>query len=55
MIYLRRNRYKNRTERVIIDLKKFMENELDYKDLNSHNLIEYFMIKTNEYIGNLFI
>jgi exoribonuclease R len=49
----RRNRYKNRTERVIIDLKKFMENELDYKDLNSHNLIEYFMIKTNEYVGNL--
>lgn len=48
-----KNRYKNRTERIIIELKKFMENELTYENLNSHNLIEYFMIKTNEYIGNL--
>ena len=48
-----KNRYKNRMERMVIELKKFMEQELSYKNLNSHNLIEYFMIKTNEYIGNL--
>ena len=48
-----KNRYKNRMEMMVIELKKFMEEELNYKNLNSHNLIEYFMIKTNEYIGNL--
>ena len=48
-----KKRYKNIAERIIIKLKKFMEYELTYENLNSHNLIEYFMVKTNEYIGNL--
>jgi|694.fasta_scaffold128781_2 exoribonuclease R len=49
---LRKNRYKCGEEKIVLDICKFMETKLGL-NINSHNLIEYFMIETNKYIGEL--
>lgn len=48
----KKDRYKNPEEKMIINLKRFMTEILGL-EVDSHNLIEYFMIKTNDYIGEL--
>ena len=46
-----KKRYKNKNEKKLLDIKRFLEEKLKMESINSHNLIEYFMIETNKVVG----
>ena len=50
---MKKGRWKNKADKMLIG-EKFMINQLGYENVNSHNLIEFLMIKANTDIGNLF-
>jgi len=50
-----KGRYKNSMDKMLLRLKSFMNKKLGIKDVNSHNLIEYFMIKANKSVGKYLV
>ena len=51
---MKKGRWKNKADKMLIGMKKFMINQLGFENVNSHDIIEFFMIKANTDIGNLF-
>lgn len=51
---MKKGRWKNKADKMLIGLKKFMINHLGYENVNSHDIIEFLMITANTDIGNLF-
>ena len=51
---MKKGRWKNKADKMLIGMKKFMINQLGYENVNSHDIIEFLMIKANTDIGNLF-
>ena len=50
-----KGRYKNENDKMLLELKKFMIEILGCDNINSHNLIEYFMIKANKTVGKYLV
>jgi len=50
---IKKGRWKNEADKMLILMKKFMINILGYDNVNSHDMIEYLMITANEQIGDL--
>jgi exoribonuclease R len=50
-----KGRYKNSMDKMLLRLRSFMNEKLGIQDVNSHNLIEYFMIKANKSVGKYLV
>ena len=50
-----KGRYKSSMDKMLLRLKSFMNEKLGIENINSHNLIEYFMIKANNSVGKYLV